>query len=50
MKIQEIQGGLKLNGTHYLLSYADDVNLLVDTLISKRKTQKLELMQERSFV
>jgi nitrous oxide reductase len=24
--------GLKLNGTHQLLSYADDVNLLVDNI------------------
>jgi hypothetical protein len=27
-KVQEIQVGLKLNGTHQLLFYADDVNLL----------------------
>jgi hypothetical protein len=34
--------GLKLNGTHQLLAYADDVNLLgdnVDTI--KKKTQTL---------
>jgi hypothetical protein len=28
MKIPEYQVGLKLNGTHQLLVYADDVNLL----------------------
>jgi hypothetical protein len=27
-KVQETQVGLKLNGQHQLLSYADDVNLL----------------------
>jgi hypothetical protein len=27
-KVQENQAGLKLNGTHRLLAYADDVNLL----------------------
>jgi hypothetical protein len=31
-KVQEIQAGLKLNGTHQLLSYADDVNLLGDNI------------------
>jgi hypothetical protein len=29
-KVQENQEGLKLNGTHHLLAYADDVNLLGD--------------------
>jgi hypothetical protein len=31
-KIQENQVGLKLNGTHQLLAYADDVNLLGDDI------------------
>jgi hypothetical protein len=38
MKVQENQVGLKLSGTHQLLSYADDVNLLgdsIDTSFSK---------------
>jgi hypothetical protein len=33
-KVQENQAGLKLNGTHQLLAYADDVNLLGDNIDS----------------
>jgi hypothetical protein len=37
MKVQENQAGLKLNGTHQLLVYADDVNILRDkTNITKK--------------
>jgi hypothetical protein len=37
--IQEIQVGLKLNGTHQLLAYADDLNLLGDNIDTiKRNT------------
>jgi retron-type reverse transcriptase len=31
-KVQENQVGLKLNGTHQVLAYADDVNLLGDNI------------------
>jgi hypothetical protein len=31
-KLQENQAGLKLNGTHQLLAFADDVNLLGDDI------------------
>jgi hypothetical protein len=40
-KVQENQMGLKLNGTHQLLAYADDVNLLgdnIDTLENHKET------------
>jgi sorting nexin-29 len=40
-KVQETQVGLKLNGTHQLLAYADDVNLLgdnIDTIKENRES------------
>jgi hypothetical protein len=40
-KVQENQTGLNLNGTHQLLSYADDVNLLgdnIDTIYKNKET------------
>ena len=42
-KVQEIQDGLKLNGTRQFLFYADDVNMLggsIDT-VKKKKTNAL---------
>jgi hypothetical protein len=41
-KIQDNQLGLKLNGTHRLLVYADDVNLLGDNIDTiKENTETL---------
>jgi hypothetical protein len=37
MKMQENQVGLKLNWTHQLLAYADDVNLLGDNIDTIKK-------------
>jgi hypothetical protein len=36
--MQENQIGLKLNGTHQLLAYADDVNLLGDNFDTIKKS------------
>jgi hypothetical protein len=41
-KVQENQVGLKQNGTHQLLAYADDVNLLEDNIDTiKKNTETL---------
>jgi hypothetical protein len=41
-KVQENQVGLQLNGTHWLLDYADDVNLLGDNIdTTKKNTETL---------
>jgi hypothetical protein len=39
-KAQENQVGLKLNGTHQLLAYADNVNLLGDNIDTINKNTK----------
>jgi hypothetical protein len=39
-KVQENQAGLKLNGTHQLLAYADDENLLGDNIDTIEKNSK----------
>jgi hypothetical protein len=40
-KVQENQVVLKLNATHQLLAYADDVNLLEDNIYHKENTETL---------
>jgi retron-type reverse transcriptase len=47
--VQENQVEWKLNGTHQLLTYADDVNLLEDNIDTIKKN-KLELMPVRRLV
>jgi hypothetical protein len=47
-KVQENQVGVKLNGAHQLLAYADDVNLLRDNLdtIKKNKETLIDASKE----
>jgi hypothetical protein len=40
-KVQENQVRLKLNGTHQLVAYADDVNPLGDNMDTIKKTEKI---------
>jgi hypothetical protein len=48
-KVQENQVGLKLNGTHQLLLYADDVNLLRDNIDTvKKNTETLTDAREEA--
>jgi hypothetical protein len=42
-KVQENQVGLKRNGSHRLLAYADDVNLLGDNTYYKEKHRNFNL-------
>jgi hypothetical protein len=43
-KFQENQVGLKLNGTHQLPAYADDVNLLGDNIDTIQKNMETLMM------
>jgi hypothetical protein len=47
-KVQENQMGLKLNGTHQMLVYVDDVNLLRDNVdtIKKNKESLIEASKD----
>jgi retron-type reverse transcriptase len=48
-KVQETQVGLKLNGTHHLLAYADDVNLLGDNINAINKNKKSLIDASKEF-
>jgi hypothetical protein len=49
-KVKGHKEGLELNGTHQLLVYADDVNLLDENINILRKMQKLYWMLVRKLV
>jgi hypothetical protein len=40
-KVQEKQVGLKLNGTHQILAYTDDVNLLGENIDTIKKNTEI---------
>jgi hypothetical protein len=47
-KVQENQVGLKLNGTHQLLAYADDANLLEDNIDTVKNTETLNYANKKA--
>jgi hypothetical protein len=48
-KVQETQVGLKLNGTHQFLAYADDVNLLGDNIDTIKKNTEALIDASKEF-
>jgi hypothetical protein len=49
-KVQETHVGLKLNGTHQLLAYADDVNLMGDNIDTIKKNTESVIEASKDVV
>jgi hypothetical protein len=45
-RVQENQDGLKFNGAHKLLSYADGVNIVGENVDTIRKKHRSSIIQE----
>jgi hypothetical protein len=48
-KVQDNQAGLRLNGTHQLLAYADDVNLLGDNIDTVKKNTEYLIVASKEI-
>jgi hypothetical protein len=49
-KVQKNQVGLKLNGTHQLLAYADDVTLLGDNIDTVKRNKETLIDSSKVFI
>ena len=48
-KVQVNQSGLKLNGTHQRLVYADDVNMLGGSVQTKEKSTEASVVADKEI-